>query len=315
MSLEDEPRFRIGEVARRTGLTPAVLRAWETRYGLLTPFRSAGGTRLYSTTDLELIEAMQGQVEAGLAPAEAAAAVLSAAAVSAAAVSADRAGDEDPPPSRSSAVAVAAPGTELESWGAALASALMTLDRDRAESALDVLLGAFTLRTLIEAVFLPYLRDVGERWALGRTSVAEEHFASQVLKGRLSALSRTVVDVRTGEAVLACPPGEWHDLPLVMLAALLRQQGWSTTLLGADTPIPSVLEAAAAVGADVIILSAIEAERFESASEDLQRLPRRWPLMLAGPGASDEMAKRLGAGRLRDLVGAAAYLAEQGHGA
>src|SRR6478736_3334773 len=62
-------RFRIGELSRRSGVSPDLLRAWERRYGLLSPSRSAGGLRLYSEEDLLRVRAMQQQLATGLAAA------------------------------------------------------------------------------------------------------------------------------------------------------------------------------------------------------------------------------------------------------
>ena len=42
------PFVRIGELSRRTGVRAETIRAWERRYGLIEPARSAGGFRLYS---------------------------------------------------------------------------------------------------------------------------------------------------------------------------------------------------------------------------------------------------------------------------
>ena len=55
------------------GVSPELLRAWERRYGLLQPTRSAGGLRLYSLDDLERVRGMQQHLAEGLAAAEAAA--------------------------------------------------------------------------------------------------------------------------------------------------------------------------------------------------------------------------------------------------
>src|SRR4029453_9612731 len=69
--------LRIGERARRTGVSPELLRAWEQRYGLLQPTRTPGGFRLYSTADEARVQHMQRLVAGGLAAAQAAHLVLS----------------------------------------------------------------------------------------------------------------------------------------------------------------------------------------------------------------------------------------------
>ena len=66
-------RVRIGELSRRTGVSPDLLRAWEQRYGLLDPSRSAGGFRLYSQEDEGRVRAMTASMAQGLSASEAAA--------------------------------------------------------------------------------------------------------------------------------------------------------------------------------------------------------------------------------------------------
>ena len=95
----NEPgNVRIGELSRRAGVSPELLRAWERRYGLLQPTRSPGGFRLYSAADEQRIRAMQQNLERGLSAAEAAQAVLlepAAVEITASGLSESRAGLQD----------------------------------------------------------------------------------------------------------------------------------------------------------------------------------------------------------------------------
>src|SRR5512139_816457 len=75
-AVRGETQLRIGELSRRSGVSPELLRAWERRYGLLQPARSSGGLRLYSLDDLERVRRMQQYLATGVAAAEAAAAAL-----------------------------------------------------------------------------------------------------------------------------------------------------------------------------------------------------------------------------------------------
>ena len=55
-----------------------------------------------------------------------------------------------------------------------------------------------------------------------------------------AAIHRLLADARAdvrGIAVLACAPGEHHEIGLLMLAILLRADGWQVAYLGADTPM------------------------------------------------------------------------------
>ena len=75
-------------------------------------------------------------------------------------------------------------------------------------------------------------------------SVAEEHFATNVVRGRLLGLARNWSSGGGPVAVLACPPGELHDLGLICFGLLLRERGWRIAYLGPDTPIETVADIA-----------------------------------------------------------------------
>ena len=120
------------------------------------------------------------------------------------------------------------------------AQALDRFDDAGAQAALDRLIGALSFETVAREVILPYLRELGDRWERGEASVAQEHFASIVIRGRLLALARGW-DRGTGpRALLACAPGEQHELGLIVFGLALRQHGWGITYLGADTPIETL---------------------------------------------------------------------------
>ncbi|MFL5839531.1 MAG: B12-binding domain-containing protein, partial [Thermoleophilaceae bacterium] len=168
MASDSEYQLRIGELGRRVGLKPELLRAWERRYGLVKPARTAGGLRLYSAADERRVRLMQTRIADGLSPAEAARLVLA---------------DESE--------AVAAPGAPpLDRHVERLRDALDRFDADEANVALDRLIASFLLDTVLADVVLPYLHDLGERWDAGSATVAQEHFASNLLHARLGALAR-----------------------------------------------------------------------------------------------------------------------------
>src|SRR5690349_18749854 len=76
LPMTDDGALRIGELSKRTGVSPELLRAWERRYGLLRPTRSSGGLRLYDSADVGRVRLMQQHLAEGLAAAEAAAAAV-----------------------------------------------------------------------------------------------------------------------------------------------------------------------------------------------------------------------------------------------
>ena len=159
--MAEEGYLRIGELSRRTGVSPDLLRAWEQRYGLLHPARSAGGFRLYSTEDRVRVGHMVEAMAAGLSAAEAARVALATAAT---VTEADALSDKPAP-------------RALEHTVERLTAALDSFDGAEANAALDELLAGLTLETVLQEVLLPYLRSLGDRWAAGTTTVGNEHFA------------------------------------------------------------------------------------------------------------------------------------------
>ncbi len=268
-------RLRIGELSRRVGVSVHVLRAWEQRYGVLTPVRSSGGYRLYSEADEHRVRVMQRHLAHGLSAAEAAQATL---------------GEALEPP--------ATPPPGLSSAGEPLARALESFDEPSAQEALDRLLADFTLETVLRDVVLPYLRSLGDRWTHGEVNVAQEHFASSILRARVAALGRGWGRGRGPLALLACAPGELHDIPLLSFGVVLFRNGWRVSYLGAATPIPDVIHTAEMSAPRLIVVSAADTSRLDGVEPELRRLSLIAPLALGGAGVTEEMVRAVGARRL-----------------
>jgi hypothetical protein len=108
---------------------------------------------------------------------------------------------------------------------------------------------------------LPYLHELGERWASGEASVGQEHFASQLIRGRLLGLARGWDRGSGPRALLACAPGEQHDLGLIVFGVALRARGWRITYLGQDTPLETLAESARSLGPLAIVISSVSPDR------------------------------------------------------
>jgi len=279
--------LRIGELGRRVGIRPELLRAWESRYGLLSPSRSAGGFRLYSEDDERRVRAMQEHLGRGLSAAEAARLVLAGGGLAA-----------DPASPR------------LEEGGRALREALDGYDEAGANRALDDLLGGFSLEAVLGEVVLPYLHELGERWSRGDASVAQEHFASNLIRGRLLGLARGWGQGIGPRALLACVPGELHDLALISFGLTLRARGWRVTYLGPDTPLDTLSGAAEELEPELVVVSGSTTEVFDAAAAGLRKLARSRRVALGGRGANAHHVEATGADLLAgDAVSAAERLA------
>lgn len=256
-----EELLRIGELSKRSGVSPELLRAWERRYGLLHPTRSTGGLRLYSPADLDRVRLMQRHLARGVAAAEAAALALALGA--------------------ETAVAAASPASAREE----LAEALDGYDEPRAQSILDRVLAVTTVDSLLSEIVMPYLRDLGDRWERGEVSVAQEHFASGVLRGRLLGLARGWGLGVGPRAVLACLPGEQHDLGLIAFGLALRARGWRIVYLGPDAPLETVAEASRRLEPSLVVLHAVTGERVQPVAGEIRALAGTHRVALAGAAA------------------------------
>ena len=263
--------LRIGQLAKRTGVSPELLRAWEQRYGLLQPTRTAGGFRLYSVADEVRVQRMQSLVAGGLAAAQAARLVLS--------------GGEPAP--RTAARST----TTLDDAAGNLTASLDRLDEQAANTALDRLFAAYTVETVLQEVLIPYLHRLGERWETGEVSVAQEHFASNLIRGRLLGLAQGWGQGQGPGAILACVPGEQHELGLLAFGVALRRRGWRIIYLGTDSPIGAIADIAPSLAPTVVVLLSMDPERFLDHAREIEKLANQVQVMIAGTGATPEVAR------------------------
>jgi DNA-binding transcriptional MerR regulator len=270
----ESARLRIGALSRRVGVSPELLRAWERRYGLLRPLRSSGGFRLYSDADEDRVRAMQRHLDGGVPAAEAARLALAR------------------PPGEAVTDGLAG---DLDRLSTKLRAALDALDEPGAQAAFDRLLATFTLEAVLRDVVLPYLHALGDRWERGEVTVAQEHFASNVVRGRLLGLARGWGRSGGPAAVLACAPGELHDLSLIAFGLVLGSRGWSITYLGQDTPIATLHDAVRNGVPRLVVIAAVAGRPLRAAQAELAELAQRVPVGLAGPAATASLARATGA--------------------
>ena len=208
-----------------------------------------------------------------------------------------------------------APGTATELRGSIL-EAVVAADAERIGRLLDHAFALFELEETLVEVVHPLLEEVGRGWAEERLSVAQEHLVTAAIRARLERLLADARGGVRGVAVLACAPGERHELGLLMLAVLLRADGWQVAYLGADTPLEDTLEFAATINARILCVSAASAERVDELAPALAgaRMPESSTLVLGGSGVTSDRATAVGAayvdGDLRSAVAALRTMGE-----
>jgi DNA-binding transcriptional MerR regulator len=282
--------IRIGELSRRVGVSTDLLRAWESRYGVLAPARSMAGQRLYGAEDERRVRRMQEHLARGYSPKVAARMALL--------------GETDP-----GLEEVRPAGPSLAVRATALAEALDRFDEAAAQVELDGLLAGWSPDGVLRDVLLPLLAGLGRRWERGEISIGQEHFASGFIGGRLRGMALGWDRGLGPLALLACAPGERHELGLLCCGIALHRRGWRVCCLGADAPVAAIADAAARVSPVQIVVAALRPEPLLTAADELTELAAEHPLAIGGAGADAAMAERIGARLLDgDPIGAADLL-------
>lgn len=199
-----------------------------------------------------------------------------------------------------------------------LADRLLAADEPGAWTLLqDALAAGMSADQLYTDVIGPALVRIGDGWAAGTVSVAQEHQASAVvlrLIGRLGPLFRRRGRTR-GTVVLGAPSGDQHAIPSAILADLLRARGLAVIDLGADTPAESFTDAAdhaeRLVAVGIVATTTGNDEQIRAAISAL-RQHGRGPIVLGGAAVtSAEHARRLGADHHSTSAAEAVELFEQ----
>ena len=183
---------------------------------------------------------------------------------------------------------------------------LASFDEGAVHETLDRAFALNSLEEVLTHTIIPCLREIGHGWERGEISVAQEHFASTLLRARLLTLARGWSSGTGRTAVLACPSGEQHDIGLICFGLILWRQGWRIVYVGQDTPANELPSTVSATQPDVLVLAALAPGPFEDAVGALRPLGDGTLLTIAGAGANADIAARLGAVMLESDMTAAA---------
>jgi DNA-binding transcriptional MerR regulator/methylmalonyl-CoA mutase cobalamin-binding subunit len=294
----ETPRYPVRLVALRTGLSAHVLRAWERRYGVVTPTRSEGGQRLYSELDIQRLTRLRRLSGRGHAISRLASLSLEQL------IRLDEESAAEPARSAAPTAGEAGAVDANESIREVTVAALRAT-REFAPRELDAVLqrAVVTLGVpgFLEQVATPLLRAIGHGWTVRSVSVAQEHMATAVIRRLLGWL----LGVYQGgpdapRMVVATPPGEVHELGALMVAVSAAAEGWSVTYLGPDLPVADLLAAVRQTGAHAVGLSVVRQGVGSGAAAALREiragLPPEVSLLVGGAGAAELLADAEAAG-------------------
>jgi MerR family transcriptional regulator, light-induced transcriptional regulator len=297
--------YTIKRAAELTGISVATLRAWERRYGVVSPKRSDGGYRLYGAEDVRALAIMNSLVNEGWSAREAATETLRRLSSRDAVGRDGRDGRDvrngrvgrpgrDGPQALPRRVAPLRPGSRYQSEDAeAFIRAAERLDSASATAVLDARFGLGTFEHVVDDWLMPTLQLVGEEWAHGRLTVAGEHLVSYAVQRRLAAAYEAASGRVDGPTLLVgLPPGARHELGLLAFAVAARRAGFATVYVGADLPAEDWVRAIEARRAAGIVMAVPREVDSESAQQIVDTVSRTHPEVVIGLGGSrqDEIA-------------------------
>jgi MerR family transcriptional regulator, light-induced transcriptional regulator len=234
--------YRIKTIEQMTGLSRNTITAWERRYDLLEPTKDASGYRAYADSDVELLLRVRSLLDQGFQIGEIVARIRA---------------------ERSSG-AVREPAESMADLRKLLLDQLVEFDRVSAEEVVHRLL-ELSFRRRLDEVYVPVLHEIGEGWASGRYSVAQEHFATAFIREQMVTMLKSLeVGPRDGPLTICAGfPGDNHELGLLAVAIHLALRGHRIVYLGANLPIDELIGVLSKRVANLACVSAVAVQDVE----------------------------------------------------
>ncbi|MGI8999046.1 MAG: MerR family transcriptional regulator [Candidatus Limnocylindria bacterium] len=263
--------YTIKEASQRTGISVALLRAWERRYGIVAPTRTEAGYRLYDETAINRLRAMRSLVSDGWSPRQAAENIESRS------MAQQRAEPDAPSP-----VVPLSPGSEANR----LVDAAARVGGMAIEGVLDDIFATGSFERAVEERLYPALVALGEAWARGEIDVAGEHAASAAALRRVGSAFEAAGHAGAGSAavLVGLPPGSRHELPALAFATALRRAGVNATYLGPDLPVDAWVTAVQRARARAVVIGVGMAVDVSSASAVVSALRADRPDLMVAVG-------------------------------
>ena len=231
-------RFPIRTVANLTGVNPVTLRAWERRYNLLRPERTAKDHRLYSQQDVDRIRKVLELLDRGIAISQ----VTGLLEENTAQLKPAQTSNRD---------------DIWQSYRTRMLAAVGRFDEAAVDSIYNDALSLYPVEMVNSRLTTELLRSLGDSWKKQPVAIAEEHFFSVYLRNKLGSRIHHLNQRSTGPLLLlACLPGEYHEIGLLFFALAAVNRGYRVLILGANMPLELLPEVIHQRRCDAIVLSA-----------------------------------------------------------
>jgi DNA-binding transcriptional MerR regulator/methylmalonyl-CoA mutase cobalamin-binding subunit len=293
--------YTIKQAALRSGVSVPLIRAWERRYGIVSPRRTASGYRMYDDGAIATLVRVRELTESGWSASEASRAIL--------------AGEVSLVPA---ARVVPEPTDQLhrETQIKRFVEAAIDMDVIRTGAVLDEIFAQGSYESVVDEVLMPAMVSLGRAWWDGRLDVAAEHAATAALLRRLSALYEAAAAPGEARIVVGLPPGARHELGALAFAVAVRRIGVEVLYLGADVPVSSWVRVMRQTRRRLAVIGVVTREDQPAALEVVRSLRVESPetvVALGGQWADWDEGVEAGVivlpARINDAAGLAARLA------
>jgi DNA-binding transcriptional MerR regulator/methylmalonyl-CoA mutase cobalamin-binding subunit len=278
-AISDDPKYTIKAVCDQTGILPVTLRAWERRHELLNPHRGDNRYRLYSERDIATLHWIKNRIDAGIS--------ISSAVAELRQMQKNGGQFETSPVIPFSAPKPVVPPIPPDQIAHELYLALIKHDEARAGDLLHEAYSMYDLNTYMLKTMIPALVEIGEAWANGVIPVATEHFSSTYLRGNLLTIFQAF-PVRSNAPfiLVGCAPTELHEIGSLMMAVMLRSDGYRVEYLGPDLPLDDLVDYARYEHPTMVVMAATSQESAELIDHLQTKLAALKPAPYLGFGGS-----------------------------
>jgi len=278
-TISDDPKYTIKTVCDQTGILPVTLRAWERRHEVLNPHRGDNRYRLYSDRDIATLRWIKNRVDSGIS--------ISSAVTELRQLQQNGGMLEAAPVIPFSAPKPIVPPIPPEEIGHSLYQALIKHDEARASQLLRDAYAMYDLPTYILKTLIPALVEIGNAWYNGEITVTTEHFGSAYIRGNLLSIFQAFPSRTSAPFILVgCAPTELHEIGSLMLAVMLRSEGFRVEYLGPDLPLDDLVDYAKFEHPAMVVMAATSLESAELIDHLQEKLAKIKPAPLLGFGGS-----------------------------
>jgi DNA-binding transcriptional MerR regulator/methylmalonyl-CoA mutase cobalamin-binding subunit len=292
--MDSKLRYPIRYVARATGLKPYLIRTWEGRYAAVCPHRTPTNRRMYTDREIRRLKLLQGAVAAGHALSAVAGLsdddLEALVARTGAAPKPVEAAAESLPPGGDAPV-----DQQKVRCGDMVRKALSHVSRLDAVALERVLTAAaveFPRHAFLQQIVVPLFEQIGALWKEGRLKIVNEHMASAVVRAQLWEMLRTMSVADTAPtALIATPPGHWHECGALASALAAAESGWRVLYYGPNLPAEEIAYVVKKMKVRVLILSLSHRLNDGDFTVELEQIRRmlgdQLPILVGGTGVSE----------------------------